>query len=198
MQTLITNAKTSMNEMTPLSPYVNKRAKIRREVTSVTVSMATEKPGEFVKILTNVPRERQGANRTVTTQMVHSFVPVFPAFSYRLTTALAFRQNRTSVSELDLSVNMPATILPVSTSAYVRLDLNSQPTMKIAKTLTSVNGEFAHNNVPTRRAPMHVRVSRDTNLTRTEPLVLNVLLHITERGVVECVNAEPGWTGVTP
>lgn len=45
-----------------------------------------------LQILTNVPRERQGANRTVTTQMVHSFVPVFPAFSYRLTTALAFRQ----------------------------------------------------------------------------------------------------------
>lgn len=39
-----------MNVMTPLSPYVNKRAKIRREVTSVTVSMATEKPGEFVKV----------------------------------------------------------------------------------------------------------------------------------------------------
>lgn len=134
-----------------------------------------------LQILTNVPRERQGANRTVTTRMVHSFVPVFPAFSYRLTTALAFRQvfwdwikmtviiifrlsfleyillyiiiyvewckiwgnlfqNRTSVSELDLSVNMPATILPVSTSAYVRLDLNSQPTMKIAKVGISKSG----------------------------------------------------------
>lgn len=45
-----------------------------------------------LQILTNVPRERQGANRTVTTRLVHSFVPVFPAFSYRLTTALAFRQ----------------------------------------------------------------------------------------------------------
>lgn len=45
-----------------------------------------------LQILMNVPRERQGANRTVTTRMVHSFVPVFPAFSYRLTTALAFRQ----------------------------------------------------------------------------------------------------------
>lgn len=49
-------------------------------------------------------------------------------------------QNRTSVSELDLSVNMPATILPVSTSAYVRLDLNSQPTMKIAKVGISKSG----------------------------------------------------------
>lgn len=56
-------------------------------------------------------------------------------------------QNRTSVSELDLSVNMPATILPVSTSAYVRLDLNSQPTMKIAKVGISKSGVINNHHI---------------------------------------------------
>lgn len=132
------------------------------------------------------------------TRVVLSCVPVFPAFSYRVTTALAFRQNRTSVSGLDLSVNMPATILPVSTNASVLLDLNSQPTMQTAKTSTNVNVEFVHNNVPTRKVPMNARVFRDTDLTLTEPLAHNALLHISEKVVVECVNAGPGWTGVTP
>lgn len=40
----------SMSVMTQLSPYVHKRAKIRREVTSVTVSKATEKPEEIVRV----------------------------------------------------------------------------------------------------------------------------------------------------